>query len=63
MFNSSLQFQGKVPIDHIRAVCLTCKEPALRDYLATHVESSFNAEEREAWNMVNLIAKYEGKFQ
>ncbi|XP_001601258.1 spatacsin [Nasonia vitripennis] len=54
---------GKVPIDYIRTVCLTCKEPALRDYLARHVESSFNAEEREAWNMINLIAKYEETFQ
>ncbi|XP_014213188.1 spatacsin [Copidosoma floridanum] len=52
---------GKVPADYIRATCLKCKEPSLRDYLAQHVESSLNDEERQAWQLVKLLAKHEEK--
>ena len=62
--NYKLNFhQGKIPIDYIRATCLKCKEPLVRDYLAQHVESSFSIDEREAWNIVNLIAKHEDNLQ
>ncbi|XP_011500198.1 PREDICTED: spatacsin [Ceratosolen solmsi marchali] len=53
---------GKIPLDYIRAACLKCKEPSLRDYMAKHVELSFNAEERKAWDIINFVAKYEEQF-
>ncbi|XP_058809210.1 spatacsin [Phymastichus coffea] len=53
---------GKIPMDYIHAICLKCKEPELRSYLAKHVESCFNVEEKEAWDIVNLFVTYEEKF-
>jgi hypothetical protein len=38
-------------------------EPSTRDYLAKHVELSFNKEEKKAWDLINFIAKYEEKFK
>lgn len=50
-------------MDYIRATCLKCKEPELRVYLAKHVETSFSKEEKEAWDIFNLVANYEEKFK
>lgn len=50
-------------MDYIRATCLKCKDPALRDYLVQHSESSFSSDEKEAWDMVKVIANHEEKFQ
>ncbi|KAL7289760.1 hypothetical protein TKK_0016361 [Trichogramma kaykai] len=50
---------GKVPADYIKTTCMNSKDSGLRNFLAKHVESLFTIEEKEAWNMIHLIAEHE----
>lgn len=48
-----------MPADRIKATCLECTEPELRDYLAKHVESRLNLDEQRAWELIRLIEKHQ----
>ncbi|KAK2583208.1 hypothetical protein KPH14_009228 [Odynerus spinipes] len=58
-----LKNMGRNPTEYISNVCIKCKEPVLRDYLANYMinSNSFNNEQQEAWSIIQCISQYENK--